>query len=215
MITLLIADDHRLFRLGLRQLCEINGGFQVMAEATTGDQAVLLARQHRPDVILMDLRMPGLSGLEATREILAENPDARIIMLTMHHQDHFVLRAIRAGACGYLLKDCDERTLFTAIEAAARGEALFDPTITSRLFLQLGQLAANGDEQTLTGQEMDVICLVAQGLDNQAIADQMNLSPGTVANRLRTIYQKLGVANRTEAALYALRHGWTSLDPNE
>src|SRR6476620_1701932 len=122
MVRLLIADDHQLFRRGLRQLCEVNGGFTVVAEAESGEQAIALARQHQPDVILMDIRMSGMTGVDATRQILQENPAARILMLTMYRQDHYVTNALRAGACGYLLKECSEETLFAAIRAVSQGQ---------------------------------------------------------------------------------------------
>lgn len=217
MSTLLIADDHQLFRRGLRQLCEVAGGFTVLAEAETGAQAVALARQHHPDVTLMDIRMPDLNGVEATRQILQEIPEARIIVLTMYRQDHHVAEAIKAGACGYLLKNCDEETLFAAIRAAARGEGAIDPAIAPSLLEQFALLAAAVDDDTLplSPAEMEVLRLVAHGADNQTIAEELHLSKGTVANRLRDIYNKLGVKNRTEAALYALRHGWASLDPED
>lgn len=217
MPTLLIADDHQLFRRGLRQLCEVAGGFTALAEAETGAQAVALARQLKPDVILMDIRMPDLNGVAATRQILRDNPAARIIILTMYRQDHHVAEAIKAGACGYLLKNCDEETLFAAIRAAARGEGAIDPAIAPSLLEQFALLSTAVDDATppLSPGEMEVLRLVAHGADNQTIAAELHLSPGTVANRLRHIYQILGVSNRTQAALYALRRGWASLDAED
>jgi DNA-binding NarL/FixJ family response regulator len=126
MVSLLIADDHNLFRTGLRQLCEINGRFTVLAEAQTGQEAVALARQYQPDVILLDIRMPDLTGIEVTRIIMQENPAAKILILTMYQQDHYIDAAIKAGAKGYLLKNCEEQTLFNAIQAIYRGEGWLD-----------------------------------------------------------------------------------------
>jgi len=212
-LRLLIADDHQLFRRGLRQLCEINGKFTVVAEAENGAQAVALVRQHQPDVTLMDVRMPELTGVDAVREILRENPQARILVLTMYTQDHYVINALRAGARGYLLKNCSEDLLFTAIRAVQRGETWLDSTITAPVVAHL--LTSNDSERPLTEAELEIIRLVAHGKDNEAIASQLHLSSGTVANRLRGVYAKLGVGNRTEAALYALRQGWASLDPED
>jgi DNA-binding NarL/FixJ family response regulator len=212
-IKLLIADDHTVVRQGLRQLCEGMGGFAVVAEAEDGAQAVALARTAQPDVILMDIVMPGLDGVAAIRQIMAEIPTARIIALTMYRQEQYMLDAIRAGARGYLLKTVDARDLIAAIEAVHRGEYLIDPLIASRVLneFHLG-LPELPRIEPLTEGEMAVLRLVAHGVDNQEIAQALNYSVYTVANRLRTIYAKLHVTNRTQAALYALRQGWVALD---
>jgi DNA-binding NarL/FixJ family response regulator len=215
-IRLLIADDHRLFRQGLRQICETVGGFVVVGEAENGREAVHLARQLKPDVILMDVSMPELDGVEATGLITQDNPSARVIILTMYRQDRLVFAAIRAGAQGYLLKDVDEQDLFNAIRTVQRGEALIDSELAARLLdefrrLSQGEAPVEGVE-ALTQGEMEVLRLVAEGADNQTIAYQLSLSVRTVANRLSSIYRKLHVNSRTEAALFALRQGWASLN---
>jgi DNA-binding NarL/FixJ family response regulator len=213
MIRILIADDHTLVRQGLRQLCEGMGGFTVVAEAENGGQAVALARTTRPDVILMDIVMPEVDGVEAIRQIIRDTPTARIIALTMYREEKYMLGAIRAGARGHLLKTVDARELIAAIEAVNRGEYLIDPVIASRV---LGEFHLGLPEQPrmepLTEGEMAVLRLVARGVDNEDIAKALNYSVYTVANRLRTVYEKLHVTNRTQAALYALRHGWVALD---
>lgn len=212
-IRVLIADDHTLMRQGLRQLCEEMGGFTVVAEAESGAQAVALARRTRPDVILMDIVMPDMDGVEAIRQIMRERPDARIIALTMYRREQYMLDAIRAGARGYLLKTVDAGELIAAIEAVHRGDYLIDPIIAARVLSELHMgLPELPPVEPLTESEMVVLRLVAQGVDNQGIAQALNYSVSTVANRLRTIYQKLHVANRTQAALYALRQGWVTLD---
>ncbi len=212
-IRLLIADDHTLVRQGLRQLCEGPGGFRVVAEAENGAQAVALARTVNPDVILMDIVMPDTDGVEAIREIMRETPTARIIALTMYRQEEYMLDAVRAGARGYLLKTVDACDLIAAIKAVHRGDYLIDPIIAARV---LSEIHLAMPEMTrvepLTKGEMAVLRLVAQGMDNQEIAQALNYSVYTVANRLRTIYEKLHVANRTQAALYALRQGWATLN---
>lgn len=217
-IRVLIADDHRLFRVGLRQVCETLGGFQVVGEAENGRQAVELARQLQPDVILMDINMPIVDGVQATRLITAAVPAARVIMLTIYRQDRHIFEAIKAGARGYLLKDVDERELIEAIRAVKQGAALINGELATRLldeFRHLSRVADDVGLDHLTDVEMEILRRVAHGADNKTIADQLSLSENTVAKRLSDIYQKLHVTNRTQAALTALRHGWASLEPDE
>ena len=212
-IRVLIADDHTLVRQGLRQLCEGLGGFAVVAEAENGVQAVVLACATQPDVILMDIVMPDVDGVEAIRQIMCKTPDARIIALTMYRREQYMLDAIRAGARGYLLKTVDAGDLLAAIEAVHRGDYLIDPIIAARVLSELHLSTPEPSQaEPLTESEMAVLRLVAQGVDNQSIAQTLNYSVYTVANRLRTIYEKLHVSNRTQAALYALRQGWAGLD---
>lgn len=212
-IRILIADDHTLMRQGLRQLCEGLGGFTVVAEAENGAQAVALACTAQPDVILMDIVMPGLDGVEAIRRIVRETPAARIIALTMYREEQYMLDAIRAGARGYLPKTVDAGDLIAAIEAVHRGDYLIDPIIAARVLSELHLAKPEQPRvEPLTESEMEVLHLVAQGMDNQDIAQALNYSVYTVANRLRTIYEKLHVTNRTQAALYAVRQGWATLD---
>ena len=212
-IKILIADDHTLVRQGLRQLCEGLGGFTVIAEAVNGAQAVALAGTTQPDVIVMDIVMPDMDGVEAIRQIMRETPAARIIALTMYRQEQYMLDAIRAGARGYLLKTVDAGELIAAIEAVHRGDYLIDPIIAARVLSEFHLAMPEPPRvEPLTEGEMAVLRLVAQGVDNQDIAQALNYSGYTVANRLRTIYKKLHVTNRTQAALYALRQGWATLD---
>lgn len=217
-IRVLIADDHRLMRRSLRQICEIEGGFEVVGEACNGLEAVALTSELQPDVILMDIKMPGLDGVEATGQILSQYPHIGVIMLTVHSQDRHIVEAIKMGARGYLLKNTDEETLIEAIQVVYQGQALSDPLVTSKVFHQFRRVTQNmavGQVERLTEAEMAVLRLVAQGLDNQAIAKKLVISPKTVSNRLLLIYQKLQVHNRTQAALYALRQGWADLYPDE
>jgi DNA-binding NarL/FixJ family response regulator len=215
----MLADDHRLFRQGLRQICEILGGFDVVGEAENGREAVNLAQRLKPDVILMDINMPVLDGVQATSFITEHNPSARVVILTMYRQDHYVFEAIKAGARGYLLKDADEQELVDTIRAVHRGQALIDPGLAAKVldeFRRLSQASLEAPElEDLTQGEMDVLRSVARGADNRTIADQLGLSEKTVANRLSSIYQKLHVNNRTQAALLALRRGWATLSPDE
>ncbi len=210
---ILIADDHTLMRQGLRQLCERMGGFTVVAEAVNGAEVVELACTVRPDVILMDIVMPDVDGVQAIRRIMRDTPAARIIALTMYRQEQYMLDAVRAGARGYLLKTVDAEELIAAINAVHRGDYLIDPIIAARVLSEL-RLAMPGPPRVepLTENEMAVLRLVAQGVGNKDIAGALNYSVYTVSNRLRTIYEKLSVTNRTQAALYALNQGWTVLD---
>jgi DNA-binding NarL/FixJ family response regulator len=216
-IRVLLADDHTLFRQGLRQICEIKGGFEVVGEAANGEAAARLAGALQPDVILIDINMPVLDGIEATARIVEANPDARVIVLTMYRQDHYVFDAIKAGARGYLLKNADAEELVTGVREVHQGRALIDTHIAARVLDEFRRLRRGdspaGDMMELTSGEMDMLRLVAAGDDNQAIAAQLNVSAQTVANRLGIIYQKLQVNNRTQAALVALRRGWVELDP--
>ena len=212
-IRILIADDHTLVRQGLRQLCEGIGGYVVVAEAQDGAEAVTLACTTQPDVILMDIVMSDLGGVEAIRQIMHARPSARIIVLTMYRQEQYMLDAIREGARGYLLKTVDAAELIAAIEAVHRGAYLIDPIIAAQVLSELHlPFPVSQKSEQLTEGEMAVLRLVAHGVDNQDIAAALNYSVYTVANRLRTIYEKLHLQNRTQAALYALRQGWASLD---
>ena len=218
-LRLLLADDHRLFRQGLRQMCELKGGFTVVGEAENGRLAVELAVQTKPDVVLMDIQMPEMDGVEATRQITALVPEARVIILTMYRQDNYVFEAIRAGARGYLLKDTDWGDLLEAIRAVQRGEALINAAMAARVLDEFRRqsLAPEQSEpaEALNASEMDVLRLLAQGDDNAAIAQKLALSEKTITNRLSDIYSKLHVDNRTQAALYALRRGWAKLDSDK
>lgn len=210
---LLIADDHTLVRQGLRQLCEGLGGFTVVAEAENGTQAVALASAEMPDVILMDIVMPDVDGVAAIAQIMRATPRARIIALTMYREEQYMLDAIRAGARGYLLKTVDAKELIAAIEAVHRGDYLIDPLIAARVLSELHLAVPDVPRvEPLTEGEMAVLRLVAKGAENEAIARTLNYSVFTVANRLRTVYAKLHVSNRTQAALYALRQGWAVLE---
>ncbi len=211
-IRILIADDHTLMRQGLREICT-GAGLTVVGEAKNGAEAVVLRGTTKPDVTLMDLAMPQVDGAEAIRRIIAEAPASRIIALTMYREEAFMLAAIRAGARAYLLKTVDASELIAAIEAVHRGEYLVDPVIAARVLGELHLMPKDLPKfQRLLEKEIEVLRLVAQGRDNREIADALDWSIHTVSNRLRVIFEKLHVTNRTQAALYALRQGWATLD---
>jgi DNA-binding NarL/FixJ family response regulator len=209
-IHILIADDHPLFRFGLRALLDAEEGMTVTGEATSGTEAVAMASSLQPDVILMDINMPELNGLEATRSILASNPDANILVLTMFDDDT-VFAAIRAGARGYLLKGSEGEETLRAIRAVSSGEAIFSPNIAERLMQHFAKepqaTSAALPFPDLTPRELEVLNLIAQGLTNNAIAEKLVISPKTVRNQVSTIFSKLEVSNRAEAIVRAREAG--------
>jgi NarL family two-component system response regulator LiaR len=212
-IHILIVDDHAVVREGLRTLIGYQPDIEVVGEAADGVEAVAKARSLQPDVILLDLVMPRMGGLEAIAEIKRENPEARILVLTSFATDDLVFPAIKAGALGYLLKDSSPQKLIRAIKEVAQGESSLHPTIARKLIHELSQPSdLPPAEEPLTSREMEVLRLVAHGLSNQEICDQLVLSERTVRNYVSNILTKLHVANRVQAALYALREGLTSLD---
>jgi DNA-binding NarL/FixJ family response regulator len=224
-IRVLIADDHPVFRYGMRALLSSDPDTELVGEATDGEEAVARALELRPDVILMDLNMPGLSGIEAMRSILENNPDTGILMLTMSEEDESVVAAVQAGARGYVLKDAEGEETLRAVRAAAGGEAIFSPTIARRLadyFAAPVEGSGTPPEQAyreqqktpiseypagLTAREVEVLKLAARGLTNAQIAQELFLSPRTVNAHLNSIYHKLGVNSRTAATRFAGEHG--------
>lgn len=205
-LRLLVADDHPLFRRGLRDALEATPGFEVVAEATDGAEAVQLATELSPDVVLMDLQMPEINGVEATRLILKARPDIHVLVLTMFDSDSSVFAAVRAGAKGYLLKGADQQDVERAIRTVAAGEAVFGTAIAARLvsYFDGNRMRAFPE---LTPREHDVLELLADGLDNQAIAETLMLSLKTVRNNVSAIFTKLRVADRAQAMLKARESG--------
>jgi len=202
----LIADDHPLFRNGLRALLEADPETEVIGEAATGEEACTLASSLQPDVILMDLNMPVVSGIEATRRILHTSPHIRILVVTMYEDDHSVFTAMRAGARGYLLKGASPDEVLRAIAAVGSGEAIFSPSIATRLidfFAHLQPTALPQALPELTEREHEILILIAQGQSNATIAKQLALSPKTVSNYVSNIFSKLQVAGRVEAIIRA------------
>jgi DNA-binding NarL/FixJ family response regulator len=207
-VRLLLADDHRIFRQGLRELIERKTGFEVVGEAATGHEVLEQVTALDPDIVLLDIQMPGLDGVAVARQLGQSHAAVKIIMLTMYRQDQHLFEAIKAGARAYLLKDADAEELITVIERVQRGEAALDAALTSRVFDEFRRM---GTEQTdvdpLTEREREILQLLAAGCDNRTIAAQLHLSEKTIGNRLSEMFQKLGVNNRTQAALVAVQRG--------
>ena len=215
VIRTLVVDDHTLFRKGLRSLLEHLTGMEVVGEASTGPEAVTLAQELVPDVVLMDIQMPVMSGIEATRQILQENPHIGIILVTMFDDAESVLSGMRAGARGYVLKGAEPEELRHAIEAAYRGEVLLSPAIAAKLVRRF-EVRPGSQEvgllyEELTPRELDVLRLAAEGMSNKEIAVTLTLSEKTVKNRITNIFSKLRVNDRTQAVLHALRTGLVQL----
>jgi DNA-binding NarL/FixJ family response regulator len=205
-IRIVIADDHTLFREGLRALLSSIHDTEIVGEAATGDEAVAVAAEAQPDVLLMDIQMPGINGVEATRRIVRTSPHVGVIMLTMFDDDDLVFAALRAGARGYILKGADQSEVLRAIRAVAQGEALFGPAIAARLisyFSELRRDVASEAFPELTDREREILDLVAQGYNNPEIAGRLVLSPKTVRNHVSNIFSKLHVTDRAQAIIRA------------
>lgn len=206
---ILLVDDHAIVRLGLMTLLNDQPDMEVVAEASTAGEAVRAVEKFQPEVVLMDIRLPGEGGIEATRQITARFPDSKVVMLTSFADDDLVVRAIGAGAVGYVLKQVGNDELLRAIRAAARGEAMLDPSTTARLISHVRELDRKADEDAfreLSDREMDVLVQVARGKTNAEIGKILNLSEKTVGNYLGTVFEKLHLNNRIELAIYAVEH---------
>ena len=208
MTRILIADDHALFRSGLRALFDSLEGIEVVGEAVNGREAVELAEQLQPDIVLMDIQMPEMDGIEATRRLAASRPAPAVLVLTMHEDDESVFSAMRAGARGYLLKGAAQDDVSRAIMAVGRGEAIFGPAVATQIlkFFTTGNRPAEPFPE-LTAREKEILDLVAAGLSNTEIAQRLFLSPKTISNNVSLIFDKLQVADRSKAIVRARRAG--------
>lgn len=208
-IRLMLADDHRMLREGLRRSMS-EEGFDVVGEASDGDEAVRMADQLRPDVILMDVTMPDVDGVEATRRIHSSQPEIRVIMLTMHADSDVLASAIRAGASGYLVKDCSTDEVAEAVRMAANGDTALSPQLAATMLDEVRRLdrpTDSDDERVVTRREEEVLQLIADGCSTPEVAERLYISQKTVKNHLASIYQKLDARDRTQAVLQAVRMG--------
>lgn len=217
-IRILIADDHEVVRIGLASLLDGQPGLQVVAQAESGDEAVRLARRHRPDVVVMDIRMPNGSGIDACRTITAELEGMPVIMLTSHADSEALFDAIDAGASGYVLKRIGTTELIDAVRTVAAGGSLLDPTMTRRVLDRLrnaSRVEEAGAFSELTDQERRVLAIIADGSSNREIAERMGLAEKTVRNYVSSILAKLALASRSQAAAYAIRNRLPELEEDE
>jgi DNA-binding NarL/FixJ family response regulator len=209
-MKVLICDDQALIRDGLEMLLKLERDVEVVGQARDGAEAVEMVAQHQPDLVLMDLKMPGMNGIEATRQIRTHHPSVQVLVLTTYDDDEWVMDAIRAGAAGYLLKDTPREEVLKAVRGTVEGKSFVDPAVAGKL---LGQVAGQQTQPSsnltdkLTPREADVLHLLAQGLTNAEIAERIYLSEGTVRNHVSAILSKLDVPGRTQAAVIAIQHG--------
>ncbi len=208
-IRLLISDDHPVVRAGLRGMLSAEPDFEVVGEATNGAEAVALTGELRPDIVLMDLRMPEIDGVTAISQIKEEYPETQVLVLTTYESDADILRAIETGATGYLLKDAPREELFAAIRTAAQGKSPLAPNVATRLMQRMRDL----DEEALSAREIEVLELVASGTSNKEIAKRLWVSETTVKSHMLHIFDKLGVTDRTAAVTEALKRGIIRLEP--
>ena len=216
-ITVLTADDHLVVRQGLRAFLETQPDFEIVGEASSGEEAVTLCQNYAPDVALLDLLMPGIGGIEATRQIKQVSPRTQIIILTSFHEDAQIVPAIQAGALSYLLKDVTPPELIAAVRKACHGEVVLHPRVASRLMLYLKQEDSLAEDQpliNLSKREIEVLHLIAEGISNHEIAGRLFISEKTVKSHVSNILAKLHLSDRTQAAVYAWRTGLVSKQSN-
>lgn len=206
---LLIVDDHEVVRIGLKSVLNNYPEYEIIAEAGNAKEALQQISTNQPDIVLMDIRLPGTSGIDACEEIMARYPKIKVIMLTSYAEDEMLFSSIKAGACGYVLKQINPDDLMKSIDAVARGEASLDPAVTQRIFQEVRKAVKDEEASafsTLSSQEKMVLKLVSEGKTNREIAQKLYLGEGTVRNYVSSILSKLGVSNRAEAAAYAVEH---------
>jgi DNA-binding NarL/FixJ family response regulator len=215
-ITILLAEDHIIVREGTRELLQHQSDMEVVGEASDGEEAVILAKQLKPDVIVMDIAMPKLNGIEATKQIKKFRPATAVLILTAYDTDQYIMALLEAGAAGYLLKSVRGNQLIDAIRAVYAGESVLQPSTTRRVIEQLKAKASAEEEipsfLPLSDREMEVLRLSAKGVSNKDIAETLFLSNRTVQSHLSNIFKKLAVASRTEAVLFGLKRGWFSME---
>jgi DNA-binding NarL/FixJ family response regulator len=214
-IRVVLADDHAVVRKGIREFLEVESDIVVVAEAADGIQAVALVAEYQPDVAVLDIQMPGMTGIEATRQIKAEHPEVRVLVLSAYDDDPYVFALLQAGASGYVLKTASPSELVRAVRAVHRGESALDPAVTRKVVQQLASgrpLGAQASVEALTQREVEVLRLTAKGQTNKAIGQALGISDRTVQGHLANIYGKLNASSRTEAVTQALKLGWITIE---
>jgi len=215
-ISIILGEDHLITRQGIRRLLEDEKGFSIIGEASNGEEVVKLVTELKPDVVLMDIAMPKLNGIEATRQIKLINPRTGVLVLSAYDDDEYVFALLKAGAAGYLLKSVSGDELVRAVKAIHKGEPVLDPAIARKVlnYFKLPDKVPGMEEDTehFSDRELDIIRLAAKGLTNKEIADKLHLSYRTVEGHMRDVFNKLGVGSRTEAVLHGLRRGWFTLE---
>ena len=205
-VKILLVDDHEVVRLGLKSLLSLYNHLEIVGECSNADDALLLVKNKNPDVVLMDVKMPGKNGIEACKEIKDASPSTHIIMLTSFDDDEFIYKSIIAGASGYVLKEIGSNELIHAIDTVAEGKSLLDPTVTARIMQNIRQPVKDNKIDLLTVQEKEMLFLISKGLSNRQIANQIMLGEKTVRNYVSVIFAKIEVSNRAEAAAYYVHH---------
>ncbi len=215
-ISIILGEDHQITRQGIRRLLEDEKGLKIVGEASNGEEVVQMVTELKPDVVVMDIAMPKLNGIEATRQIKLINPRTGVLILSAYDDDEYVFALLKAGAAGYLLKSVSGDELVQAIKDTHNGEPVLDPAIAKKVmnYFKLPDKVPTMEEETerLSERELDIIRLAARGLTNKAIAERLHLSYRTVEGHMRDVFNKLGVGSRTEAVLYGLKKGWFTLE---
>jgi DNA-binding NarL/FixJ family response regulator len=214
-IRVILADDHAVVRKGIREFLEAEPDIDIVGEAADGPTTLELVSRHQPDVAVLDIQMPGMTGIEVTRQIKARHPEVRVLILTAYDDDPYIFALLQAGASGYILKTADSLELIHAVRAVHRGESALDPAVAQKVIQQLTSgrpLGAQATIEPLTEREIEVLHLVAKGLTNRAIGHALNISDRTVQGHLANIYGKLDVNSRTEAVTVALKQGWITIE---
>lgn len=222
-VKIILIDDHKLFREGVKRILEFEDQFQVVAEGDDGNVAVELVEEHEPDIVLMDINMPDVNGVEATAELINRFPDVRVIILSIHDDEHYVMHALKTGAQGYLLKEMDSNSLVEAIRVVSEGGSYLHPKVTHNLVQEYRKLAEESENNEgivffskplhlLTRRECEVLQLLAEGKSNRAVAESLEISEKTVKNHVSNILQKMNVNDRTQAVVRAIKNGWVQID---
>ncbi|MGL4523397.1 MAG: response regulator [Bacilli bacterium] len=221
-IKIVLIDDHKLFREGIKRILEFEESFEVVAEGADGDEAVGIVEKHNPDIVIMDINMPNMNGVEATAELIAKFPDIKVIILSIHDDENYVMHALKTGAMGYLLKEMDADTLIKAIKVVNSGGSYLHPRVTHNLVVEYRKLVTNDYPHAepevsaplhiLTRRECEVLQMLADGMSNRGIGEKLYISEKTVKNHVSNILQKMNVNDRTQAVVMAIKNGWVTIN---